>query len=823
MQNKRFSRFVSSLFLVFALLTVSLPQTAFAQIAAKQTQVGSAVVAPEYAAALAKIEEKFEARRAELGIPGASMVIVKDDQIIYLKGLGYKDFEKKAAVTPDTQFAIGSSTKAFTGLSVMMSQDTGKLNLDDSPKKHLAYFKINDPEIDRQITIRDLLSHGSGLNRTDLAWITGKLSREDVIRVAGEAKPNAKFREKFQYQNVMFTAAGEIVAQTNKMPWEKFVETRIFQPLGMTNSNLSIPEMEKSKDYSFGYEYNGDTKETVKKPFRNFPTMTPAGAINSSARDMANWLRFMLSGGIANGKRLISEAAFAELIKPQMKISPNGKVNYGLGWFLQEWNGMKVVQHGGNIDGFNALVAMVPEKKLGFVILTNVSGSPLTAEMMPVVWENLLGKPQTATTTQTAVAVKPEMEVGKYNFKEAGFDIEVKMQDGKLVALAPGQPTMTLENTSGRKYKLTLDGKTLDGYFITFRETDAYIEQPQGNYALPKVKAENAVENKSAAINPAKELVGSYESTQQAGVTVEIAEKDGKVWIIAPRQHPYEMLEKAKDIYSTPPLPDEYAVKAARDANGKINGIVLVQGNGEIMLKRAGQGAAKAAENVPAMSVDELMSKVVNALGGEANWRKLNSRVVKYELDFVHQGVKGYGMQYAKAPNLVATESTFTAIGKPIATAYEYFNGTEGGEEASFSTFEKTTGKSLEDARISSDLYGLTNWKTNYKKFDMKPMAKIADEDVYVVVFEPEKANKDTIYFSAKTFLPVKLESLVSSSTSGVSTPFSETYSDYRAIDGVMIPFRMVNSNIGSGDVVTIVKEVKHNAAIDDKKFRLKK
>jgi CubicO group peptidase (beta-lactamase class C family) len=729
--------------------------------------------------------------------------------------LGYKDFENKVAVTPDTQFAIGSSTKAFTALSVLMAQDEGKLNIDDSPKKYLSYFKINDPEIDTKITIRDLLSHSSGLNRTDLAWITGKLSREDIIRVAGEAKPTAKLREKFQYQNVMFAAAGEIVAQTQKMPWEQFVENRILKPLGMTNSNLSIPAMEKSKDFSFGYEYNPDTKETIKKPFRDFPTMAPAGAINSSARDMANWLKFMLNGGTVNGKRLVSEASFAELTKPQMKIV--GKTTYGLGWFLQEWNGLKVVQHGGNIDGFNALVSFVPEKKLGFVILTNVSGSPLPAQMGPVILENLIGKPQTAAVAQTAVTTNPGSEVGKYNFKEAGFDIEVKIENGKLLALAPGQPTMTLENVSGRKYKLTLDGKTLDGYFITFRETDAYIEQPHGNYALPRVKAA-AINSEPAPLTEAlKELVGDYHLEQPPNYNVKISEKDGKVFLTVPGQPPYELKEKEKDIFFSPTAPEVLSrIQVKRDAAGKIIQFISTEPSGTYTFSRF-------SSEMPKMSVDELMTKVVDALGGEANWRKFNSRVVKYELDFVHQGVKGYGTQYAKAPNMVATESTFTAVGKPIATAYEYFNGTEGGEETSFSTFEKTTGKSLEDARINADFYGLTNWKANYKKTEMKPVTKVGDEEAYVVVFEPEKGNKNTIYFSTKTFLPIKAESVVSSSTRGTDLPYTETYSDYRTIDGLKIPFRSVNSNVGRGDAVTIVKEVKHNVKIDDKVYRLKK
>lgn len=815
MQNKPFARSFAAFWLMLALFTISLPQAALAQTSAKTAQVGSAIVAPEYAAPLAKIEEKIEARRNELGIPGLSIAIVKDDQIIYLKGLGYKDFENKIAVTPDTQFAIGSATKAFTGLSVMMSQDEGKLNLDDSPKKYLSYFKINDPEIDGKITIRDLLSHGSGLNRTDLAWITGKLSREEIIRVAGEAKPNAKFREKFQYQNVMFTAAGEIVAQVQKTPWEKFVETRILKPLGMTNSNISIPEMEKAKDFSFGYEYNPDTKETIKKPFRNFPTMTPAGAINSSARDMANWLRFMMNGGVVNGKRLISEAAFSELMKPQMKIAPNGKVNYGLGWFLQEWNGLKVVQHGGNIDGFNALVAMVPEKKTGFVILTNVSGSPLPAQMMSVVWENLIGSPKTeaAVTNVAANVVKPEMEAGKYNLKEAGFDVEVKMQDGKLVMMAPGQPALTLENTGGRKYKLLHDGKALDGYSITFREADAYLEQPHGNYSLAKVKAETA----PVSTTGLKELVGEYRLEQPPKYSIKIAEQTGKVFLNVPGQPPYELREKEKDIFFSPTAPEVLSrIEAKRDAAGKIIQLVSTEPSGTYTFTRF-------TPEIPKMAVDELMSKVVEAMGGEANWRKFNSRVVKYEIDLVHQGVKGYGTQYAKAPNMTASESTFTAAGKPVATAYEYFDGKEGGEEASFSTFEKTTGKSLEDARISADFYGLANWKANYKKTEMKPMTKVGDEEVYVVVLEPEKGNKDTFFISAKTFLPVRLDSVITSSTRGIELPFTETFSDYRTVDGIKIPFRTVNSNVSNGDVVTILKEVKHNVAVDDKVFGRKK
>ena len=178
-----------------------------------------------------------------------------------------------------------------------MSQDEGKVSLEDSPKKYLPYFKMQDPETDKNITIRDLMDHSSGLNRTDLAMLTGKLNRAELIETVGQAKPMAKLREKFFYQNIMFTAAGEIVATVQKTPWEKFVPAKIFKPLGMLNSTMSMKDMEKAKDYSFGYEYNFDTKATRRLPFRDIDEVAPAGSINSSANDMAKWLKFVLGGG----------------------------------------------------------------------------------------------------------------------------------------------------------------------------------------------------------------------------------------------------------------------------------------------------------------------------------------------------------------------------------------------------------------------------------------------------------------------------------------------------------------------------------------------
>src|SRR5215204_1544773 len=179
MTNKIYWRFLFSLVLTVSILTVSLPVTGYAQTSAQKQ------VSADLPKGLQTIAEKVEKRRSELGIPGMSLVIVKDGEIIFMQGFGYKDFENKVVVTPDTQFAIGSATKAFTALSVLISVDEGKINLDDSPKKYLPYFKMYDPETDKNMTVRDLMNHSSGLNRTDLAMITGKLTRQELIQVVG--------------------------------------------------------------------------------------------------------------------------------------------------------------------------------------------------------------------------------------------------------------------------------------------------------------------------------------------------------------------------------------------------------------------------------------------------------------------------------------------------------------------------------------------------------------------------------------------------------------------------------------------------------------
>ena len=542
------------------------------------------------------------------------------------------------------------------------------------------------------------------------------------------AKPTAKLGEKFQYQNIMYAAAGEAVAKAENSTWDKLIATRIFKPLGMNNSDTSSIAMQKARDFSFGYDYNPSTKVTRHLPQREIAAAAPAGAINSSARDMAQWLRLMLTNGNYNGKRLVSEKGFEELTRKQMNIG--GPVDYGLGWFLRQWNGHKVVEHGGNIDGFNSQVALMPDQKLGFVLLTNVTASPLGTFAMNTIWKNLVGDPKTdAEAKSTQPAADPKQEVGTYHLAAAGMNFEVAMKDDKLTLTVPSQPTYTLENIGGRRYKLGAPAP--DGFFCTFRpikgketQTELFIEQPQGNVVLPKVT---------------------------------------KVVVV-----------------DEPALPS-----------------------------KAGS----------LISADELIAKVIAAYGGEENLRKHKSSLTTIELDLESQGVQGAGSISARVPNLAGSDMTFTALGKKIAQIVTFFDGSNGGEVMSFGPPETYSGKRLEDVRSGADFYDVLNWKTNYKTIAVKKIAKVGDEDAYVVEKTSEKGTPVTDYVSTKSFLLLKRDSLVVSETAGIELPQTQTFSDYRSIDGVMIAFTTTSSNIANGDIVVRVKDVKFDVDIPDSVF----
>ena len=324
-------------------------------------------------------------------VPGAAVAIVRNDSVIYAKGYGVREIGKPATVDERTMFAIGSSSKAFTAAAVAMLVDSAKVSLDAPATAYLPGFQMFDNYATREITVRDLLSHRSGLARGELLWYGSDYDRDEILRRVRFLQPTWSFRSQFGYQNIMYLAAGQVVAKVTQAPWDDFIRARIFQPLGMTSSNTSITALAGNEDVAAPHADVNDTVRAV--PYRKIDNIAPAGSINSNALDMAQWVRLQLGDGKFNGKQLISKRLVDEMHMAQTVIrnDPNGfgamnpsahLMAYGLGWILSDYEGKYLVQHGGNIDGMTALVAMLPEEKFGIVILSNMNGSQMPTTIM---------------------------------------------------------------------------------------------------------------------------------------------------------------------------------------------------------------------------------------------------------------------------------------------------------------------------------------------------------------------------------------------------------------------------------------------------------
>jgi CubicO group peptidase (beta-lactamase class C family) len=317
-------------------------------------------------------------------VPGASVAIVRDGAVVYMKGFGVRDIRTNQPVTTDTLFDIGSCTKAFTSADVAMLVDEGKMQWDGKVNSYIPFFHLHDPLADENVTMRDILLHRTGLPGIDLLWfIDPEASREELIRKLVYVQPNAGFRAKFQYQNLMYVAAGYAVGQVAHTTWDEFTQSRLFAPLGMTESDTSATEAQKSSDFATPHEQDPDGSVKV-VPWRNIDTVGPAGSINSSARDMAKWITFQLGDGVYQGKRLISAENMREMHTPQTLLSPDDEISqiffpdsmqlsYGLGWFVQDYRGHQLILHAGDIDGFATMVVLIPEIHTGYFAVINSS------------------------------------------------------------------------------------------------------------------------------------------------------------------------------------------------------------------------------------------------------------------------------------------------------------------------------------------------------------------------------------------------------------------------------------------------------------------
>lgn len=350
------------------------------------------------------LDAVVERALTEFQVPGAAVVAVQDDKVIYLKGFGVREKGKNDPVTPRTVFPIASCTKAFTATLVAMLVDEGKLRWDDKVRDHLEYFHLSDDLADREVTIRDLLCHRTGMPRHDLLWSGLSTEGGDVIRRWGRATPSTSFRSKWEYANVPFTTAGSIAGNKLNLSWADAVHQRIFTPLGMTSTSGTWKIGSGAADRATPH-YHALDKSIAAVKWDELDHAGGAGCVNSTAADMAAWLRFQLAGGTFNEKRLVGERALKETHTAQMLFKPEGPFalyfpakagrfhTYGLGWFVHDYRGHDCVSHGGTLTGFRAQCMMVPEKKLGVFAVCNLRPTVFPEAVCKGVIDQLLGLP----------------------------------------------------------------------------------------------------------------------------------------------------------------------------------------------------------------------------------------------------------------------------------------------------------------------------------------------------------------------------------------------------------------------------------------------
>jgi len=333
-------------------------------------------LAPTFDRLLAKAMKDWE-------VPGLAVGVVENDRIVYLKGFGVKELGKPEPITPHTVFALASLSKAFCAATIGLMVDEEKMAWDDPVRKHLPGFALRDPIANQTVTIRDLLNHMTGVSRNDALWYRTNWSQRDLLAKIPKLASTLPIRTRPIYNNLMYMAAGNAAGAAAGTTWESLVTQRIFQPLGMRDTGPTSESYQKAPDRATPHEKD-DSLKNVPMEFLVCDNLGGAGAVNSNAADMCQWMRMLLNQGVFEGKRILSEKSLREIMRPQAIYgSPSGGVSsafsniqsYSMGWSQRDLDGQMILNHTGRLDGFSTSVTLLPKLKIGIVLLTNSESS----------------------------------------------------------------------------------------------------------------------------------------------------------------------------------------------------------------------------------------------------------------------------------------------------------------------------------------------------------------------------------------------------------------------------------------------------------------
>lgn len=485
---------------------------------ARLSRVSILIASAALCRAQPNLDAVVESARQRFEAPGIAVAIVKDGQVVMAKGYGVRKLGDPAPVTPRTLFGIASNTKAFTAAALAILVDEGKLRWDDPVTMHLPAFQMYDPYVTREMTIRDLLTHrsGLGLGAGDLMYFPPTdLSREEVMRRVRFVKPSTSLRSRYAYNNLMFVAAGQVVAAVSGKSWDEFIRERILTPLQMTDTKTSIRDIPAGADVAWPHAKADGKMQAV--PASNADNWAAAAALNSNVTDVAKWMILQLNQGKNGEQRLFSEAVAREMWTPQMLVPSREppkeladlKANfaaYGFGWNITEYRGRRLVSHTGGLAGMVTRTTLIPELNLGVVVLTNhENGNAFNAVTYTVLdhycgaaatdWVSALETVQKRRDEAAEKAVRsaaekrnkesrPSLAPAAYagRYRDAWYgDVVVEERDGKLRMRFTHSPDLvgTLEHWQYDTFVVRWDNRTLlaDAYVTFTLKADGAIDE----------------------------------------------------------------------------------------------------------------------------------------------------------------------------------------------------------------------------------------------------------------------------------------------------------------------------------------------------------
>jgi len=570
---------------------------------------------------ICQLMEEFEptVKKAleDYAVPGISIGVIADGKLVYAKGFGWRDAEKQLPATADTVYSIGSCTKAFTAFLAGTLVDEGLIHWDQRIIDIYPEFRLMNGHATLNLSMRDLLTHRSGLPQHDLMWYNSStLTRHDVMKRLRYLEPSCDIRERYQYNNLMYLAAGFSMEYLMGQPWEELVSERILKPLGMIRTSFTVAEMQKESDYSLPYVEKTDG--TLKRmSFRDISLIGPAGGINASAVELSKWVLEHL-GGVEGRKPIVSPAILQEMHAPQTIVTgapeSNESLIYttGLGWNVLSYRGHYYVSHDGGLDGFTSVIGFFPRDGIGLIILSNKNLTTLPRYLSNQINDRLLNLPPIDWLKDGVEALKKTRASQLESLKQEdlarkkGTSPSHPIQDYAGDYTHDGYGTVSIVEKEGalslhmNGLECRLDHWHYDVFVISEEAQDMFrsregaklsfqngvngeiekivipFEPKSGDITFFKKPAETLSTNAYL-----KQFTGIYEIY---GYVVEITLNRGVLCALIPGQPCYELVPERKNEFTVKSLAG-YTVRFVMDANQQVEEVLLIQPYGAFSAK----------------------------------------------------------------------------------------------------------------------------------------------------------------------------------------------------------------------------------------------